>query len=281
MDKITSFIAAALTRKNRGRPLLPHPSAFSMLPRVVAISGLSLAFLGLYGCLGGLKKLKVSDFTEQRITDLSLTRRVTGKREFLFFSTVKTGSFFEGSIQGEITDYTGNPIEGVTVRAMPSVGRLKAGEGMGETGEFAAVEESASASVSLSFTPGISDSMGLYKIRFSLPIVNGKVDVKGKLVYNPGWDQQKLNLGTAYEPQVRESSFRLFYSMNTGFLIFAEGIRKTIVQPVGDGRVKTLPGSKAPGAVRAAEPAAARQPAAAGGADPTEEDLFKGFDFGQ
>lgn len=242
---------------------------------------LNLSCLFLAGCFGGLKKLKVSDFTEHRIADVALTRKVTGKREFLFFSTVKTGSFFEGSIQGEITDYAGNPIEGITVRVLPAAGRLRAGEGMGETGEFAAVEESASASISLSFTPGISDSMGLYKIRFSLPVVNGKVDVSGKLVYNPGWDQQKLNLGTAYEPQVRESPFRLFYSMNTGFLIFAEGVRKTIVQPVGDGRVKNLPGSKAPGAARTSEPASARQPAAAGGADQTEEDLFKGFDFGQ
>ncbi len=241
---------------------------------------LSLPCLCLSGCFGGLKKLKVSDFTEQRVTDISLTRKVTGKREFLFFSTVRTGSFFEGSIQGEITDYTGNPIEGITVRALPAAGRLRTGEGMGETGEFAAVEEVATASVNLSFTPGISDSMGLYKIRFSLPIVNGKVDVKGKLVYNPGWDQQKLNLGTAYEPQVRESTFRLFYSMSTGFLVFAEGVRKTIVQPVGDGRVTNLPGSKAP-AVKQPGAAAARQPAGAGGADQAEEDLFKGFDFGQ
>ena len=247
---------------------------------IVSKSLALLVCISLSGCFGGLKKLKVSDFTEQRVTDISLTRKVTGKREFLFFSTVKTGSFFEGSIQGEITDYTGNPIEGVTVRVLPAVGRLKAGEGIGETGDFAAVEESANSSVNLSFTPGISDSMGLYKIRFSLPIVNGKVDVKGKLVYNPGWDQQKLNLGMAYEPQVKESSFRLFYSMNSGFLIFAEGIRKTIVQPVGEGRGKTLPGSKAP-AVRAAAPAAAQQQPAAAGADQTEEDLFKGFDFGQ
>jgi hypothetical protein len=246
---------------------------FSML-----VLGLSCIFLS--GCFGGLKKLKVTDFTEQRITDVSLAGKVTGKREFIFFSTVKTGKFFEGSIQGLITDYTGNPIEGVTVRVLPDAGKLKTGEGTGETGEYAAVEESAGASVNLSFAPGISDSMGLYKIRFSLPVVNGKIDVRGKLVYNPGWDQQKLNLGTAYEPQVKESPFRLFYSMDTGYLIFAEGVRKTIVQPVGDGRVKNLPGSRAPaGTVKPAAEAGAGKPAA--GADQAEEDLFKGFDFGQ
>jgi len=226
-----------------------------------------------------MKKLKVVDFTEQRIADVAMTRKVVGKREFVFFSTAKTGSFFDGSIQGQITDYAGNPIEGVTVRVAPDAGKLKAGEGMGETGDFAAVEESAKSSINLSFSPGISDSMGVYKVRFSLPIVNSKVDVKGKLVYNPGWDQQKLNLGTAYEPQVRESPFRLYYDMNSGFLIFAEGVRKTIVQPVGDGKAKALPGSRAPGATKAAQPAEAKPQGAA--ADQTEEDLFKGFDFGQ
>jgi len=233
----------------------------------------------LAGCFGGMKKINVVDFTEQRITDTSLTRKVTGKREFVFFSTARTANFFEGSIQGVITDYTGNPIEGVTVRVLPDAGKLKTGEGMGEAGAFAAVEESANTNtaVNLSFSPGISDTMGLYKIRFSLPIMNGKVDVRGKLVYNPGWDQQRLNLGTSYEPQVKESPFRLYYNFDSGFLIFAEGMRKTIVQPVGDGRIKTLPGSKAPaGTVRPAEPAA-NQPAA----DKAEEDLFKGFDFGQ
>ena len=249
-------------------------------PGTAAVLGAGLACLLLSGCFGGMKKLKLVDFTEQRITDISLTRKVTGKREFVFFSTAKTGSFFEGSIQGQVTDYVGNPIEGVTVRVAPDAGRLKPGEGLGETGGFAAVEESAKASINLSFMPGITDSMGTYKIRFSLPIVSGKVDVKGKLVYNPGWDQQQLNLGTAYEPQVKESSFRMFYNISTGYLIFAEGIRKTIVQPVGDGRRKSLPGSRAPGATRAAEAAAAeRRPAVT--SDQSEEDLFKGFDFGQ
>jgi len=44
--------------------------------------------------------------------------------------------------------------------------------------------------------------------------------------------------------------------------------------------MKQLPGSKPPGAVKSAEPAAEKQPAGAGAGSP-EEDLFKGFDFGQ
>ncbi|HBA60486.1 MAG TPA: hypothetical protein DCZ92_06655 [Elusimicrobia bacterium] len=105
------------------------------------------------------------------------------------------------------------------------------------------------------------------------------MDVRGKLVYNPGWDQQKLNLGKAYEPQLKETPFRLYYNLDSGFLAFAEGVRKIIVQPVGEGkgRMQNLPGAKAP---EPAKPAAGTAPAE-GAAGQAEEDLFKGFDFGQ
>ena len=248
---------------------------------------LNLSFLLLSGCFGGFKKLTVVDFTDQRVGDLSLTKKVTGKREFLFFSTTKTGTFLDGNIQGVITDYMGNPIEGVTVKVLPDTGRSKTGQGGGEADMFAAVEENANAAVNLSFAPGISDTLGLYKIHFSLPVVDSEVDVRGKMVYNPGWDQSRMNLGKAYEPQTKETPFRLYYSLKTGFLAFAEGIRKIIVQPVGEGkgRLQALPGSTAPGTIKPAEnvasPQAGAAPGAAGAADATEEDLFKGFDFGQ
>ncbi len=229
----------------------------------------------LAGC-GGLKSLKVVDYTDQRVGDLSLTKKVTGKREFLFFSTTKMGIFLEGNLQGIITDYKGNPIEGVTVKVVPDSGKSKTGAGEGAD-EFAGAEENASAAINLSFAPGISDTMGLYKIHFSLPVVDTEVDVRGKLVYNPGWDQQKLNLGKAYEPQLKETPFRLYYSLDSGFLAFAEGVRKIIVEPVGEGkgRMQSLPGSKPP---EQAKPAAAEGAQPAGKA---EDDLFKGFDFGQ
>ena len=228
----------------------------------------------LAGCFGGLKRLKVVDYTDQRVGDLSITKKMIGKREFLFFSTNKEGVFLDGNVQGIITDYQGNPIEGVNVTVRPDTGKSQGG-GMGE--EFAA-EENANSSINLSFAPGISDTQGLFKIHFSLPVTDDEVDVRGKLVYNPGWDQQKMNLGKAYEPQMKESPFRLYYNLKTGFLAFAEGVRKVIVQPVGEGqgRMKALPGATAPAPAKPAATEAA--PAAAGAA---EEDLFKGFDFGQ
>lgn len=244
----------------------------------VKLLAVALLAAPLAGCFGGLKRLKVVDFTDQRVGDLSLTKKMVGKREFLFFSTTKMSVFLDGNVQGVITDYQGNPIEGVTVKVVPDTGRTAAGGGGGD--EFAATEENANSSINLTFAPGISDTMGLFKIHFSLPVTDNEVDVRGKLVYNPGWDQQRMNLGKAYEPQLKESPFRLYYNLDSGFLAFAEGVRKIIVQPVGEGkgRMQNLPGATAPGPAKTLPAAAEGQPAAAGQA---EEDLFKGFDFGQ
>lgn len=247
--------------------------------QLIRLLAAALLAAPLSGCFGGLKRLKVVDYTDARVGDLSLTKKVTGKREFLFFSTTKMGTFLEGNIQGIVTDYQGNPIEGVTVKVQPDAAKSKTGA-TSEGEEMLAMEENANASINLSFAPGITDTMGLFKIHFSLPVVDDEVDVRGKLVYNPGWDQQKLNLGKAYEPQMKESPFRMYYNLETGFLAFAEGIRKVIVQPVGEGRgrMQNLPGARAP---EPAKPAAGETPGAPAGGAAAEEDLFKGFDFGQ
>ncbi len=251
----------------------PRSIAFLLLPALLAPA--------LTGCFGGLKTLKVVDYTDQRVGDLSLTKKVTGKKDFLFFSTTKMGIFLEGNLQGTITDYQGNPIEGVTVKVLPDAGRSKTGASENVADEFAGAEENANAAINLSFAPGITDTQGLYKIHFALPVVDNEVDVRGKLVYNPGWEQQKLNLGKTYEPQQKESPFRLYYNLDTGFLAVAEGIRKIIVQPVGEGRgrMQSLPGAKGPEPARPAGGTSA--PAGDAAAGKAEEDLFKGFDFGQ
>jgi hypothetical protein len=245
-----------------------------MNSRIWKLALLALFCAPLAGCFGGMKRLKVVDFTDSRVGDLSLTKKVIGRNEFLFFSTTKMGLFLDGNIQGVITDYQGNPIEGVTVKVVPEAGRPGAG---GDSGaDVFAIEENANSSINLSFAPGITDTMGLFKIHFSLPVKDEEVDVRGKLTYNPGWEQQRMNLGKAYEPQMKESSFRLYFNLESGFLAFAEGVRKVIVQPVGEGkgRMQNLPGSPAPA------PAAKPADAAPAGGTQAEDDLFKGFDFG-
>lgn len=252
---------------------------------LLRITALLFCCLPLAGCLGGIRPLKVLDFTEQRVADLSLTKKVSGRRDFLFFSTTRMSLFLEGNIQGIITDYRGNPIEGVTVKIVSDSGKTNV-DAEGTEGFELAAEKAVASAVGSAFSPGLTDTMGLYKIRFSVPLTGEVVDLRGKLVYNPGWDQQRLNLGKAYEPQLKETPFRLYYSMRSGFLAFAEGIRKIIVEPVGEGkgRLQALPGAAAPGAAPSAvQPAAApvKIEPAAQPAGSAEEDLFKGFDFGQ
>ncbi|MGC8867161.1 MAG: hypothetical protein ACP5IO_04210 [Elusimicrobiales bacterium] len=214
--------------------------------------------------------IKVVDFTDGRISDLSLTKKVIGKRNFLFFATTKYGIFLDGSIVGLITDYYGNPIEGVTVKAV-SEGVKKEEESI--------IEENITSQINTSFTPGISDSMGIYKIRFSVPVIDDEVDVRGKLVYNPGWEQQKQNLGKTYEPQIKESPFRLYYNLNTGFLAFGEGVRSVVVAPVGEGlgKMKMLPGQKPPQPPPQETTKKEEKPQKE--EQPKEDDFFKAFGF--
>ncbi len=220
----------------------------------------------------GQKKIVSEDFAEGRIVDVSITEKVTGNREMLFMSMPKKTVFLEGYVQGVMTDYLDNPVQGVVVRAV-AVGETA----REETGDRRA------GFVGSSFDPGVSDSNGFYRIRFSLPIINDVVDVRGRILYSPGWEQEKENLGKAYEPQTKQSQFRIYYERKRGRITFTEGIRKAIVSPVAGaapaGRTAVAPGGRPP--TKKAEgpaegPAEGAEKPAAGG----EEDLFKGFGMG-
>ncbi|MDD5656307.1 MAG: hypothetical protein PHF00_03530 [Elusimicrobia bacterium] len=234
------------------------------LPAAAALA----ALVWLAGCAGG-RKIVQQDFAEGRIVDVSITDKLTGNRELLFFSLPKKTEFLEGYIQGVVTDYTDNPIQGVIVRAVAS-------------GESQADDAERSAGVAgTSFDAGVSDTNGFYKVRFSLPIIGGLVDVRGRMLYNPGWEQERENLGKAYEPQTKQSQFHFYYERAKGRIIFSEGIRKTVVLPVASNRPAR---AAAPPAVKTAEEPASAGPAAAATkpADKgSEDDLFKGFGFGQ
>ncbi|OGS40248.1 MAG: hypothetical protein A2506_12135 [Elusimicrobia bacterium RIFOXYD12_FULL_66_9] len=230
---------------------------------------LLVGFAAAFACACGPsnKNVVVEDFAEGRIVDLSITEKLTGNRELLIFSLPKKTQFLDGYIQGVMTDYKDNPIQGVVVRAVAS-GESAAEEGEARPSGFA----------TSSFDPGVSDTNGFYRIRFSLPILSNKVDVRGRLLYNPGWEQERDNLGKAYEPQTKQSQFRLFYERKSGRIIFSEGVRKTVVAAVtakGAPKSVPLPGVKPPEEIK---PAA---DAAKDGGGKGDDDLFKGFGFGQ
>ncbi|MBI5210298.1 MAG: hypothetical protein HY927_10040 [Elusimicrobia bacterium] len=256
----------------------PGPSAMGArhhFLNVMTCLAAAALFLASAGCASmrmgrGQKKVVAEDFAEGRVVDVTITEKITGNREMLFMSMPRKTAFLEGYIQGVITDYADNPVQGVVVRAV-AVGE---GTQREETGERRAVGIAAS-----SFDPGVSDTNGFYRIRFSLPIMGGFVDVRGRIMYSPGWEQERENLGRAYEPQLKQSQFRLYYEMKRARLTFTEGIRKAVVAPVATsapaGKAALPPAGKAGGPEGSAGGAA---PAEGGGG---EEDLFKGFGFGQ
>ncbi len=227
---------------------------------LIGLSAIALLACGS-GCASvsvgrGNKKVVLQDFAEGRVVQVAVTDRLTGSKEMLFVSMPQKSLFLEGYIQGLVTDYEDNPIQGVVVRAVAE-------------GEEKFVEKSQAAFQTSSFDAGVSDSNGVYRIRFSLPVIKNKIDIRGKLVYNPGWEQEKTNLGKAYEPQMKESQFRLYFDQKTGTLIFPEGTRKIVVRPVRSDKPPKrgdLPGVKA---------GEEEKPAASKG----EEDMFKDFGF--
>lgn len=233
--------------------------------RLSTAAALGLALVVLAGC-GGPRKIVTEDFAEGRVVDMSITEKLTGSRELLFVSLPKKTEFLEGYIQGVITDYTDNPVQGVVVRAVAQ-GDTQMEEGGLQTAGYAVS----------SFDPGVSDTNGFYRIRFTLPILSEVVDIRGKLLYNPGWEQEKEMLGKAYEPQLKQSQFRLYYERKRGRITFTEGIRKTIVAPVVSGhgpKAAALPGAQKPVVAEQAQPKGDDAKKAS-----SDEDMFKGFGF--
>jgi hypothetical protein len=163
------------------------------------------------------------DFAEERVVDLTIVKKVTGKRKIGFFTTPKYTEFLEGFIRGMVVDYSENPVEGVLVR-------------VGDPGEENSM-----------FDPTVTNFNGIYRIRFSIPFdAKDRVDVRNKLVYAPDWEQKRDSLGNSYEPLEKESPFHMYYDRSSKVLAFAEGLRKSFVNPVqlADNGKKEQPGAK-------------------------------------
>src|SRR5438874_1982681 len=104
------------------------------------------------------------DFGEERVVDLSVVKKVTGKKKIAFIAIPKYTEFLEGFIRGMVVDYSENPVEGVLVR-------------VGDPGEEYSM-----------FAPTVTNLNGIYRIRLSIPFDSkGRVDIRTKLAYGPGW----------------------------------------------------------------------------------------------
>jgi len=166
--------------------------------------------------VGGVYRINMD---RERLVDLILVKKLTGAKRFYVFT--KHGRFLEGYIRGSVVDYTDNPIEGVIVRVTDGRNDLPG------------------------FDPGISDSNGIYRIRFSLPVVKNVVDQAGTIAYNPPWEQQLDLLGAALEPQTKASKFRLYFDSKSGIVGIGEDLPKTITRKVTqeDQLFEAIPGS--------------------------------------
>ncbi len=165
-----------------------------------------------------------SDFAEERIVDVTIVKKVTGRKKFLFINTPRYTEYLEGFIRGMVVDRSENPVEGVLVR-------------VGDPGEENSM-----------FDPTVTNYNGIYRIRFSVPFdAKDRVDIRNKLVYAPDWEQKRDSLGNSYEPAEKETPFRLYYDRGSKVLAFAEGLRKCFVSPVqlaDSGTKKEQPGAK-------------------------------------
>lgn len=253
---------------------------------LLASLGLLASVVFFTGCVTGRRTLQAVDLnlSENRLVDVTITWRVTGRKDYYFLSLPEKTYFLEGYIQGKLTDYLDSPIAGVPVYAALEEEVAAALPGLPEETVpipfSGAASREAPAIKSAVFDPAVTDTKGTYRIRFSMPIYDGKVDVKGILYYNPGWAQELSRLGKTYEPQVKQSRFRLYYGHKDGVIGLSDEAHRVIVNPLVNVETKTapLPGAQAPvPAIRKEAPKPAPAPAARPA--PETEDLFKAFGF--
>lgn len=94
------------------------------------------------------------NLAEGQVSDLAILRKPTGLKSYGFLPVYE--DVLEGYIRGGVFDSESQPIQGVTVKVV------------NDKGEDAQ-----------EFTPGITDSMGIFRVRFSLPIRWKRVDFTG------------------------------------------------------------------------------------------------------
>lgn len=214
----------------------------------LSLSACAIPFFGKQDIrTGGAYK---ENLDPERVVDLIITKKLTGKKKLMFFT--ESSLYLEGYIRGVVVDYDDTPMEGIVVRVMD---RAKDMAG---------------------FDPAVSDSNGVYKIRFSLPVKKNRVDVKGTIAYNPPWQQQLDILDATLEPQTKASNFRLYYDKKLGIIAIGEDMPKTISKKVTKAEKQASQaqdkGKKQPERKRAPPPPAR---------DPGSNDPFESFgDFG-
>lgn len=154
------------------------------------------AFTGCAGfpIIGSKTTGKITTINENlnpnRLTDLAVVKKLAGYKKLLFTSNIKYTDWFEGFLKGEIVNEDGLPVENIQVMV----------DGIG-------------------FENAVTDINGVYKVRFSIPIVKGIADANGKLIIHPKWESELEIKGYSYQPAVKDALFRIYYNGNAGGVV--------------------------------------------------------------
>ncbi len=165
--------------------------------------------------------------------------------------------YLEGYISGQLFTADGKPLQGVVVKVLDKKEKEYPG-----------------------FTAGVSNSSGVYKVRFSQPIIWKRIDIDGVLAFDAGWQA----LG-------KKTKFRLYFNRRSGDLVYTPEINVMVMRNQGEAKRSTpaappppkkssfdfddpAPAGAAPaGAAPAAGPAGSKGKDAA----PKEDDPFSDF----
>ncbi|MDO8733616.1 MAG: hypothetical protein Q7K21_00460 [Elusimicrobiota bacterium] len=153
------------------------------------------------------------NFSPDRLTDLGVVKKLAGYKKFLFMSNANYTDWFEGFLRGEVVNEDGVSVENIQVMV----------DGIG-------------------FENAVTDVNGVYKIRFSVPIIKGLADANGKLIIHPKWESELEIKGSSYQPLVKDAPFRIYYNGNVGGVVaLNEGKLppKIVVKKITLGQYKT------------------------------------------
>lgn len=201
---------------------------------------LLLSLLSLCGCVNTFHVRE--NLSEEQILDTKIIRKPTGEKSWGILPLYQ--DFLEGYIRGGLVDADAQAIQGVPVKVQDEKGK--------ELSEF---------------SHGITDSAGIYKIRFSLPVRWDRIDFTGNLSCGPNWK--------IVTPQTQ---FRIYFNRRNGVLSYS---MKEVWLTVKNPQSQTKPASTlAPASSEKKSDKVPFAPTAPTTEKKKAEDLFGNFGFG-
>jgi hypothetical protein len=191
-----------------------------------------------------------------RVVDVTVAKKQVGSRKFFMKTRGVYRPFLEGAIVGTAVEWDGKPAAGVVVRLSwdAQADPFAARDSMEV--EEPLLDEDASPVEDARGGSAVTDKNGAYRLPFSVPIVRNRVELKGKISYNPEWETQLTQTGRAHEPWAAESSVELYYYKDKALLALSEGPRKALFRARQSRTQSTAPEAASPAGRKAqAKPA--------------------------